>query len=267
MTQIREPAVAGRFYPDHPEELSKTVLSMLQESETEPKPAPKALIVPHAAYVYSGPVAATAYSRLLQHRDLYDRVVLLGPCHHTALTGVAASTSRFFRTPIGNVPVDNEDVKRLDHRHVIRSDAPHKLEHSLEVQLPFLQLVLGKFSLVPLVVGSVEPQTVVEIIDFLWGGPETLFVISSDLSHYLPYEAAKRCDEVTCRAIEEMEADRIHSGDACGSTAIAGLLITAKRRRMQIDSLDLRNSGDTAGGKDHVVGYGAWALGETLTCE
>lgn len=267
MTQIREPAVAGYFYPDHPGELRTTVQVMLRESQAASGPAPKALIVPHAGYVYSGPVAATAYSRLQPYRDLYKRVVLLGPCHRLATSGLAVSTADAFRTPLGNVPLDRESIRRLGHHQVIRSDAAHGTEHSLEVQLPFLQRVLGSFSLVPLAVGDTEPEVVADVIDLLWDGPETLVIVSSDLSHYLSYEDAQRRDAATCRAIEGMDAYSISSGDACGSLAVGGLLIAAKRRGMQIATLDLRNSGDTAGGRDHVVGYGSWILTEKIPCE
>jgi len=267
MTQIREPSFAGHFYPDHPGELSTTVQGMLRESQADPGAAPKAMIVPHAGYVYSGPVAATAYARLQPYRDLYDRVVLLGPCHRVATEGLAASTADAFRTPLGDVPLDREAIKQLGHHRVMLSDASHSLEHSLEVQLPFLQLVLGTFSLVPLAVGDTEPETVAEVIDLLWDGPETLVVVSSDLSHCLSYHDAQRRDAATCRAIEGLDAHCISSGDACGSTAVGGLLIAAKRRGMQIATLDLRNSGDTAGGMDHVVGYGSWILMEKRPCE
>jgi len=267
MTQIREPSFAGHFYPDHPGELSTTVQGMLRESQAGPGTAPKALIVPHAGYVYSGPVAATAYARLQPYRDSYERVVLLGPCHRVATVGLALSTADAFRTPLGDVPLDRETIKALGHDRVIRSDASHSLEHSLEVQLPFLQLVLGPFSLVPLAVGDTEPEAVAEVIDLLWDGPETLVVVSSDLSHYLPYEDAQRRDAATCHAIERMDAHCINSGDACGSTAIGGLLIAAKHRGLQIATLDLRNSGDTAGGKGQVVGYGSWILTEKMPCE
>ena len=267
MTQIREPAVAGHFYPDHPGELSETVQGMLREGQARPGPAPKALIVPHAGYIYSGPVAATAYARLQPYRDLYDRVVLLGPCHRLATKGLAASTADAFRTPLGDVPLDREAIKQLGQCGVMLSDASHSLEHSLEVQLPFLQSVLDIFLLVPLAVGDTEPEAVAEVIDLLWDGPETLVVVSSDLSHYLSYDDAQRRDAATCRAIEGMDAHSINSGDACGSTAVGGLLIAAKRRGMQIATLDLRNSGDTAGGKDQVVGYGSWILTEKMPCE
>jgi AmmeMemoRadiSam system protein B len=267
MIQIRESAVAGHFYPDHPGELSETVRGMLRESQARPGPAPKALIVPHAGYIYSGPVAATAYARLQPYRDLYHRVVLLGPCHRVATTGMATSAATVFRTPLGDVPLDREAIKQLGHRSVTLSDAAHSLEHSLEVQLPFLQFVLGSFSLVPLAVGDMEPEAVAEVIDLAWDGLETLVVVSSDLSHYLSYEDAQRRDAATCRAIEGMDAHCINSGDACGSTAVGGLLIAAKRRGMQIATLDLRNSGDTAGGKEQVVGYGSWILTEKISCE
>jgi AmmeMemoRadiSam system protein B len=225
------------------------------------------MIVPHAGYIYSGPVAATAYSLLCSHRDLYRRVVLLGPSHRVAGPGLAVSTADFFHTPLGDVPLDRSAIKRLEHPAVRPWDEPHAAEHSLEVQLPFLQRVLAGFSLVPLAVGDTEPEAVAEVIDLLWGGPETLVVVSSDLSHHLSYEDARRRDAATCSVIERLDARHINSGDACGSTAVGGLLIAAQRRGMQITTLDLRNSGDTAGGKDHVVGYGSWVLLEKMPCE
>lgn len=267
MIQIRESAVAGHFYPDHPGQLSETVQGLLRRSQAGPGPAPKALIVPHAGYIYSGPIAATAYARLQPYRDLYDHVVLLGPCHRVAITGLAASASDAFRTPLGDVPLDREAIKRLVPHRVALSDAPHLLEHSLEVQLPFLQLTIDSFSLVPLAVGDTEPEAVAEVIDLLWGGPETLVVVSSDLSHYLRYEDARRCDAATCQAIEGMDVHGVSSRNACGYTVVGGLLIAAKRHGLQIATLDLRNSGDTAGGKDRVVGYGSWILMEKNPCE
>ena len=258
MTVIREPVVAGQFYPGNASELSATIRVFFDEAQVEPGAAPKALIVPHAGYIYSGPVAATAYARLRPYREQYTRVVLLGPCHRVAVRGLALSGADVFRSPLGDVPLDKIAIAALDMPEVRVFDATHEFEHSLEVHLPFLQTAIGWFSLVPLVVGDVAPETVAELIDKLWGGPETLIVISSDLSHYLAYDKARATDAVTCQAIEDLDAHSIDHDDACGATPIGGLLISAKRRGMKVTTLDLRNSGDTVGDRDHVVGYGSW---------
>ena len=258
MTVIREPAVAGQFYPGNASELSTTICALLDEVQLQKVPAPKALIVPHAGYVYSGPVAATAYARLRPYRQQYTRVILLGPCHRVAFKGLAVSGADVFRTPLGDVPIDKDVIAGLDMPEVKIFDATHRLEHSLEVHLPFLQTVIDSFSLVPLVVGDTEATTVAQVIDALWGGPETLIVISSDLSHYLAYDEARATDKETCHAIENLQAQIIDHQNACGATPIAGLLIATKRHGMKVATLDLRNSGDTAGDKNRVVGYGAW---------
>ena len=262
MTVIRNPAVAGMFYPDNAVELRATIQTFLDQVEPQPGPAPKALIAPHAGYVYSGPVAASAYARLRRYRERYTRVILLGPCHRVASRNLVLSGADVFRTPLGDVPLDKAVIAALDTPDVSIFEAAHQFEHSLEVHLPFLQIMLGKFTLVPLVIGEAAPETVAEILNTLWGGKETLIVISSDLTHYLPYDEARARDRLTCAAIERLDADRINQQDACGATPIRGLLIEAKRRAMEITTLDLRNSGDTAGGKDQVVGYGAWMFSE-----
>lgn len=266
MTQVREAAVAGLFYPADAGELSETVRSMLSHGQPAGS-APKALIVPHAGYDYSGPVAATAYARLIPHADRYHRVVLLGPCHRVALTGLAASPADAFRTPLGDVPLDRGSIATLDFPALAMSAGAHRLEHSIEVQLPFLQSVLGEFRLVPLVVGDATPENVAAVIDALWDETGTLVVVSSDLSHYLPYEDARRVDRVTCDAIERLDAGRIDPAGACGATAVAGLLIVAVRRGLAVRTLDLRNSGDTAGGGARVVGYGSWVFEENRSCD
>ena len=261
MTIIRQPAVAGQFYPGNASQLSTTIRLYLDEVQTQQGPAPKALIVPHAGYVYSGPVAATAYARLRPYRRQYTRVILLGPCHRVAVRGLALSGADVFRTPLGDVPLDKEAIAKLvkaEFPEVTIFDATHQFEHSLEVHLPFLQSVIESFSLVPLVVGNVTPKVVARVIDALWGGPETLIVISSDLSHYLRYDEARATDNATCEAIENLRYQCIDHTDACGATPIRGLLIATKRRGMKVMTLDLRNSGDTAGDKSRVVGYGSW---------
>ncbi len=258
MTVIREPAVAGQFYPGTAGELRTAIRALFEDVQITPGPAPKALIVPHAAYIYSGSVAATAYASLRSYREQYTRVILLGPAHRVAVTGLALSTADVFRTPLGDVPLDKASIAALDMPEVMVFDATHRFEHSLEVHLPFLQSALGSFSIVPLIVGDVAAETVADVIDGLWGGPETLIVVSSDLSHYLTYEKARTLDNATCRAIENLEVDRIDHHGACGATPIGGLLIAARRRSMKVTTLDLRNSGDTAGDRHRVVGYGAW---------
>jgi AmmeMemoRadiSam system protein B len=258
MTLIREPAVAGQFYPGNAEELSMTVATLLEEAQEKDAPAPKALIVPHAGYIYSGPVAANAYARLWPYRSQYQRVILLGPCHRTPVSGLALSSADAYRMPMGDVPLDKAAIADLDIAGVEVFDGAHRDEHSLEVHLPFLQAVLGDFSVVPIVVGNASPELVARVLDALWGGPETLIVISSDLSHYLKYDEARAIDAVTCRAIEHFDAGQINHDMACGATPVAGLLIAARRRRMKVTTLDLRNSADTAGDQMFVVGYGAW---------
>ena len=258
MTLIRKPAVAGQFYSGSAGELRANVAALLDAAQDINTPAPKALIVPHAGYIYSGPVAANAYARLQPYREQYQRVILLGPCHRTPFHGLALSSAEVYRMPMGDVRLDKSAIADLDIPGVGVFDASHQDEHSLEVHLPFLQAVLGDFSVVPLVVGDASPELVSQVRDALWGGPETLIVVSSDLSHYLNYDDARAMDTVTCQAIEDCDARRINQTRACGAIPLAGLLIAAKRRGMKVTTLDLRNSADTAGDGNFVVGYGAW---------
>jgi AmmeMemoRadiSam system protein B/AmmeMemoRadiSam system protein A len=259
---IRQPAVAGSFYPADPHQLAADLRRMLAEASGPRLPAPKALIAPHAGYVYSGPIAATAYSRLREaHRDI-SRVVLIGPAHRVAFSGIGVSTAEAFRTPLGDVPLDAAGITRaLSRPGVVSLDEAHRQEHSLEVHLPFLQMLLDRFTLVPLVAGDAPDEMVADVLESLWGGPETLVVVSSDLSHYQDYEAASRQDRATAEAIARLDASFDHYS-ACGRTPLGGLLMLAKKRGMKIETLDVRNSGDTAGPRDRVVGYGAWALYE-----
>ena len=260
MASVRPPAVAGTFYPAEKDALDAAVEGYLAAARAE-GPPPKALIAPHAGFVYSGAIAASAYARLAAARDTIDRVVLLGPAHRVPFRGIAATRATAYATPLGTVPIDVDAVRRaLELRQVILLDEAHRLEHSLEVQLPFFQRLLDDFSLVPLVVGDASTGDVAEVIETLWGGPETLIVISSDLSHYLDYDAARRLDADTCRAIEELRPDDIGPQQACGRLPIKGMLSVARARGMGVTTLDLRNSGDTAGPRDRVVGYGAWAI-------
>lgn len=259
MTVVREPAVAGQFYPEDPLELQALIRGLLDDVTQDGDGQPKALIVPHAGYVYSGAIAASAYARLSRYRDAYTRVVLLGPCHRVPVAGMALSEADTFRTPLGDVAIDRAAVAQLRDRGIPVFEPSHRYEHSLEVHLPFLQTVLGEFSIVPIVVGEARAESVANVLEALWGGPETLIVVSSDLSHYLDYDAARAKDETTCRRIEQLDGG-IDYDDACGATPLRGLLLAAKRRGMHVSTLDLRSSGDTAGDRDFVVGYGAWMI-------
>lgn len=261
MQQIRPPAVAGLFYPADPLALSTMIDGFLANFSLGKEPPPKAIIVPHAGYIYSGPVAAAAFRRLEPLRSRIMRVVLLGPSHRVGFEGLAVSSAAMFHTPLGDVPLDRALCERLATlRQVHPLDQAHALEHSLEVQLPFLQRVLDSFTLVPLVVGEASSEEVAEVLELAWGGAETLIVISSDLSHYHSYAEAQLLDLATCRAIEALQPESIGFEEACGRNPLKGLLAVARRKGLTVHTLDLRNSGDTAGSKESVVGYGAWSL-------
>ena len=262
MSNVRPPAVAGLFYPDQADVLNRDLAAMLAHAPVVEGPLPKALIVPHAGYIYSGPIAASAYRRLEAGRGQIKRVVLLGPAHRVAFRGLALPSANVFSTPLGTVPVDDAAVQTLTELpQVVRSEAAHEMEHSLEVQLPFLQQVLGKFSLVPLVVGAASTDDVAQVLERLWGGPETLILVSSDLSHYLPYALSQKIDQHTSNMILHLQTGITHE-QACGGTPVNGLLLVARKHGLQPQLLDLRNSGDTAGDRDRVVGYAAFAFVE-----
>lgn len=263
MDQARPPAVAGTFYPSDGPTLRAAVERYLNDSApvAETRPPPKAIIVPHAGYVYSGPVAARAFARLVPRRGAIERVVLIGPAHRLYVDGMALPKSTHFETPLGRVPVDQDAVASItDLPGVQVNEAAHRHEHSLEVQLPFLQAVLGSFSLVPLAVGQATPAAVAAVLERLWGGDETLIVISSDLSHYHAYATARAIDLATAEAVEARDGASLDGSRACGYLGIAGLLRVCVARGLPVVRLDLRNSGDTAGSRDEVVGYGAWAV-------
>lgn len=259
MNTIRPPAVAGTFYPGAGRVLVQDIRTMLDSalSKTPAATAPKALIVPHAGYIYSGSTAALAYAQLAAVRHSIRRVVLLGPAHRVPVRGLALPGDDFLATPLGEIEVDQVAVTQLlKLPQVVVSRHVHAQEHSLEVQLPFLQTVLDNFTLVPLVVGDASPPEVAEVLELLWGGPETLLVISSDLSHFLPYRTAQQIDSQTTQAILNLDG-RLSHQQACGGTPINGLLLAAHQHGLQPHLLGLCNSGDTAGDKERVVGYAA----------
>ncbi len=265
MTRNRPAAVNGSFYPGGRVALTSMVDFLLSEAATSANGGlfPKAIIVPHAGYVYSGAVAARAYARLRGYSADIKRVILIGPTHRVPVRGLALPGAERFTTPLGTVDVDQDAVSAISHLpQVVMSDLVHAREHSLEVQIPFLQRVLKEFQILPLAVGDATPSQVSEVIEILWGGAETLIVISSDLSHYLPYEVAQETDSRTVEAILALDDDLISDADACGSTPVRGLILAARAHRLHPQLLDLRNSGDTAGGRDKVVGYAALVFGE-----
>ncbi|VAW77050.1 COG1355, Predicted dioxygenase [hydrothermal vent metagenome] len=261
MPQIREAAVAGLFYPDDPLLLQQQLDGLLA-CDIPGRLRPKALVVPHAGYIYSGPIAASAYSLLPLYKEGIQRVVLLGPAHRVAFSGIAASSAQYFSTPLGMMRIDQDAMDSILTKPQVRvMDEAHQEEHSLEVQLPFLQTVLDStVELVPLLVGDAHPQDVTDLIETLWGGPETLILISSDLSHYHDYHTAQNLDQATSMAIEQLNPDAIDHPQACGRNPLNGLLYAAQHHNLHATVLDVRNSGDTAGNRDRVVGYGAYAF-------
>lgn len=259
MTTVRPPAVAGMFYPADSRQLAREVREFLEAARPQPL-SPKALIVPHAGYPYSGAIAASAYAALQGIAARIRRVVLLGPTHRVAVRGLALPDTDAFDTPLGRVKLDTASAQSLaQFPQVLVSGEAHAEEHSLEVQLPFLQSVLDDFILLPLAVGMATADEVAEVLEAVWGGDETLIVISSDLSHFLPYSAAQSVDNRTVRDIMNLCQPIIHE-HACGGTPISGLIVAARRHRLTPHLLDLRNSGDTAGSLDRVVGYAAFAF-------
>ena len=260
--RIKAPNVAGMFYPGDAEALGREVDAHLSKARAG-GPAPKAVIAPHAGYRYSGAIAASAYARLAPRANAIRRVVLLGPAHYHPVRGVAAPTFDAFATPLGPVPVDTASVRRALELPFVRTlDPAFEREHSLEVHLPFLARVLPRFSVVPLLVGVAAPAEIDALLEALWGGPETAIVISSDLSHFLDHESARCLDAKTSEAIVALRHDDVGHEQACGRHAVNGLLHLSKRRGLEAAALDVRNSGDTAGPRDRVVGYGAYAFFE-----
>jgi len=268
--KARQAAVAGMFYPGDADELHDIVTHYLnavnieKKTNVQPDKQPVAIIAPHAGYVYSGPIAASVYARLIPFRDQIHRVILLGPSHRVPFRGLAASSAEYFSTPLGDIPVDRSALENLIRSSQISVlEEAHTLEHSLEVHLPFLQEVLGEFSLIPLVVGDASPDVVSGVIESLWEdstNSTTLIVVSSDLSHYHDYNTARELDSVTSRNIENLNYKAIQYDDACGRNPVNGLIDFAKKHNLTAKTIDLRNSGDTAGTKDKVVGYGAYVF-------
>ncbi|KFE72144.1 AmmeMemoRadiSam system protein B [Hyalangium minutum] len=261
MIKVRPPAVAGAFYPGDRDRLAATLDRLLADAPPSPRKVPQALVVPHAGYIYSGPIAASAYARLRGAASQLRRVVLLGPSHRVRLRGLALPDTDGLATPLGVLPVDSEGAAAVARLPQVSSSAlAHAQEHSLEVQFPFLQRVLPGVPVVPLVVGAASAEQVAEVLEQLWAQEGTLVLISSDLSHYLTYEEAREVDRETADRILALGAEQVDTDQACGAIPLSGLLLAALRRGLRAEELDLRNSGDTAGDRSRVVGYGAFAF-------
>ena len=262
MINTRPPAVAGMFYPADAGELSATIDQLLANTQNDTVAQPKALIVPHAGYVYSGSTAAIAYATLKPWAKLIHRVILLGPTHRVAVSGIALPEAEAFSTPLGTIRLDAPGIAAIaDLPQIVFSDKVHAFEHSIEVHLPFLQRVLELFTLVPLAVGEATAEAVAEVLDKLWDGPEILIVVSSDLSHFLPYGTAQQVDRDTCQHILQLDC-HIRPEQACGAFPINGLLLAARQRGLTPTLLSMCNSGDTAGDRNRVVGYASFSFPE-----
>jgi AmmeMemoRadiSam system protein B/AmmeMemoRadiSam system protein A len=259
-TSIRPPAIAGTFYPGEALALGGMIDDCLKSVRVKHAP-PKALVAPHAGFIYSGPIAATAYASLAPVAEKIRRVVLLGPSHRVAFEGMALSSAAAFRTPLGDVPIDRDACALIAGLPGVQTlDIAHAEEHSLEIHLPFLQTVLSDFALVPIVVGRAPEDQVDAVLRELWGGDETLILVSSDLSHYHDYATAQRMDSGASLAIETLDPAKLGDDQACGRYPVKGLLARARALDLRATTLDLRNSGDTAGDKTRVVGYGSYAF-------
>jgi len=253
------PNVAGKFYQADTTMLRQDVLTMLADASDKANlPTPKAIIAPHAGYIYSGPIAASAYACLTKAKGQIKHVVLVGPTHHYPIHGIATTSATSYLTPLGQTPIDQNQIKNATLPFLQVKEEPFVFEHAIEVHLPFLQLALGGFSLIPLLVGATTIKEVEEALETFWDGPETLIVISSDLSHHHPYSTAQSLDKKTANAIIKLDPKDLTAENACGAVAIQGLLAVAAKKKMHATQIDLRNSGDTAGTKTQVVGYGAF---------
>ncbi|RDH82572.1 MAG: AmmeMemoRadiSam system protein B [endosymbiont of Galathealinum brachiosum] len=260
-SRTRPAAVAGMFYAGDPQQLSSDIQQFLDQADNPTNIIPKAIIAPHAGYQYSGSVAASAYKLLTSISNKIKQVILLGPAHRVAFSGIATPDADYFETPLGLIKVNSTFCKKAEQLDFVQHNKlAHKEEHSLEVHLPFLQTVLNDFELTPLVVGDCNRNDVAKLLELFWGDNETLFIISTDLSHFNAYDIAKEQDLLTSNNIEKLQAENIHYDDACGRNPLNGLLTLAKQHHLKVNCLDLRNSGDTSGNKDRVVGYGSYVV-------
>ncbi|MCH2206337.1 MAG: AmmeMemoRadiSam system protein B [Lentisphaerales bacterium] len=260
MGNIRRAAVAGTFYYNSPTRLLTYVNELLDHATDQPDVG-KAIIAPHAGHIYSGPIAASAYRSLRKRQKQIKKVVLIGPSHYVGFMGLATSTADHYETPLGLIPLDTELANQaLEIKEVVTMDHAHLQEHSLEVHLPFLQATLNDFTLLPIVIGETSNETIAAVLSKVWGGDETLIICSTDLSHYMDYNGAQTKDQKTVQSILNGNLENLTHNNACGLTPIKGLIKTIKQKKLTTKLLDLRNSGDTAGDKERVVGYASFLI-------
>jgi MEMO1 family protein len=261
----RPAAVAGQFYPQDSNELKQQIQNLLQQAHNNSRNLNKtqqaiALIVPHAGYIYSGLTAAYAYQEIIPYAELIKRVIIFGPSHRVAFNGMAVPDVSSFQTPLGNIPLDNKEIQYLVEQQLLLSNQAHEQEHSIEVQLPFLQATLNNFQLIPIVVGQSNSREISAVLSRYISNPENLILISTDLSHFSEYSIAQQHDQKTCEKIMQFKYNELDYDDACGRLPLSGMLRLAKEKNYSIQQLDIRNSGDTAGDKQRVVGYGSWSI-------
>ncbi len=261
---VRQPAVAGMFYPQDRLILEQTIKQFIAQAE-QYNPPPKALIVPHAGYIYSGYTAAQAYASLQSKSATIKKIVLLGPAHTMYFKGIAYDPATYVATPLGDIEQDTGLLAKISSLPYVYSlPQAHQKEHCLEVQWPFCQVLFNQFTLLSLVVGETEPEQVAELLELVWGGDETLIIISSDLSHYLAYNEAQKEDTQTCLAISTLNFESLIHHNACGFYPLRGFLHYARQHQLCGRLVDLRNSGDTAGSKERVVGYSSYHFYQNL---
>ena len=256
---VREAAVAGIFYPADVYQLKNDINGYLQHITDNNSGKPKILITPHAGYKYSAQVAASAFAKLRPFKDKIKKVFLLGPSHRVYVNGVALPKEKSFKTPLGIIKVDSDIVEQISKTKPFKfKSTAHKNEHSLEVSLPFLQVVLGNFEIIPMLYGEANPHEIAQTIQPYLERDDSILIVSADLSHYLDYSTAKKVDEQTANNIKEGKTVDHHQ--SCGATAINTALIMAQNFGLVPQMLNMANSGDVIGDKDSVVGYGAWSF-------
>ncbi|MDG6110145.1 AmmeMemoRadiSam system protein B [Dactylosporangium aurantiacum] len=255
----RPEAVAGTFYPADPAQLTAMIDGLLDAAPPASAPPAAAYVVPHAGYRWSGPTAAHVYRELRDRAEPFERAVVLGPAHHVALRGAAVPTVEAWASPLGPIAIDLEGARRLTERGLaVADDRPHAPEHSIEVQVPLLLRVQVR-AMLPVLVGPGDPAAVAALLDAV-AAPGTIVLCSTDLSHFLTDEEARRQDAATAAAVEDLAPERIGTGDACGRHPLRGLLTWARRRAPRVERLALATSADTGGPRDRVVGYAAFRL-------
>ena len=261
MEKIKQADVAGMFYPGEEASLRQMVDGFIQKALSFDL-RPRAIIAPHAGYIYSGSIAGTAYKTIAAVRDQIENVIIMSPAHRFYLRGIALHMADAFATPLGNIPVNIGIVKKIKQFSSVQWEERSFIqEHGLETHLPFIQRAFKPgIKIVPMIVGECQESEVAEILESVWEDPRNFVIISSDLSHFHSYADAKKLDRNTVDLIQNLDSQSLDTEFACGHYPICGLLNLARNRKLKIKALDIRSSGDTAGSKESVVGYGSFAV-------